>query len=78
MLTKEEMLVALTTSGNELIAEKCKKLLAGEIDERKEMKTCGRFLYCVLRGLFPEAMEVADFDNRLALEIALRKKELKS
>jgi hypothetical protein len=77
-LTREEMLQALTNSGNTLVAEKCKKIINGTINPKKEIKTCGSFMFAVLSGNYDEAMDRADFDNRLCLEIAVKKKELKS
>jgi hypothetical protein len=75
-LTTEEMIEALTKSGNELIASKCFKIKNGTLTINEAKKYAGGFLFAVLNGNYQEAVDRADKENKLCLLIASRKKEL--
>jgi hypothetical protein len=66
-MTTNEMLVKLTSSKNQIIADKSVDILLGikTIDEEK--KYCGSFFKAVLEGDYEEALRRADSDNRQAL-----------
>lgn len=66
-MTTNEMLVKLTGSKNQIIANKSVDILLGIKDIEVEKKYCGSFFKAVLEGDYEEALRRADSDNRQAL-----------
>lgn len=66
-MTTQEMLFLLTSSKNELIAQKAQKIIFGVTTIEEELKYCGSFLRCVLTGDYETALRRADSDNYFAL-----------
>ena len=66
-MTTNEMLVKLTGSKNQIIANKSVDILLGIKEIETEKKYCGSFFRAVLEGDYEEALRRADSDNRQAL-----------
>lgn len=66
-MTTNEMLVLLTSSKNEIIANKSVDILLGIKKIEEERKYCGSFFKAVLEGNYEEALRRADGDNKAAL-----------
>lgn len=66
-MTTNEMLVKLTSSKNQIIANKSVYILLGIKIIEEEKKYCGSFFRAVLEGNYEEALRRADSDNRTAL-----------
>lgn len=75
-LTTQEMIEALVKSDNQNVAKTCSEILNGTKTIKEVIKYCGSFLNAVLRGDFEDAIDRADYSNRICLEIASKKKEL--
>ena len=67
-LTTKEMIQALSKSKNELVAQKCQRILNVETTILTELIYSGSFMTYVLTGDFKNAMRSADYQNREALE----------
>ena len=63
------MIEALAKSNNEIVADKCKRILNGQLSIEDALKYSGSFLTYVLKGMYKEAIQVADTHNKLALYI---------
>ena len=68
-MTREQMIEALAKSNNEIVADKCKRILNGQLSIEDALKYSGSFLTYVLKGMYKEAIQVADTHNKLALYI---------
>lgn len=66
-MTTNEMLVKLTSSKNQITANKSVDILLGIKTIENEKKYCGSFFRAVLEGDYEEALRRADGDNRKAL-----------
>lgn len=66
-MTTQEMLLKLTRSNNELIADKARRIIEGVTTSEEELKYCGSFLRAVLNGDYEEALRRADSCNYQAL-----------
>lgn len=66
-MNTQEMLFLLTTSKNEMIAQKAQNIIFGVTTIEEELKCCGSFMKCVLRGEYEDALRRADSDNYFAL-----------
>jgi hypothetical protein len=69
-LTRDEMLKALTKSGNENVAEVCTKIINKQIDVERYERGAGSFMKAVLAGDYYWALTKADGLNRACLENA--------
>lgn len=77
VLNRDEMILALTESQNTGVAGTCIDIMTGKKNPDDVIQYCGSFLRAVLSNDFQEAIDRADKENRLALMIAVRKKELR-
>lgn len=66
-MNTERMILALTSSKNELVAKKCLNIILGATTIEEELKYCGSFMKCVLTGDYETALLRADSDNYFAL-----------
>lgn len=69
-LTKEEMLQALTKSGNDNVADICTKIINKEVDVERYERNAGSFMKAVLAGDYYWALTKADGLNKACLENA--------
>jgi hypothetical protein len=63
------MIEALAKSNNEIVAKKCKRILNGELSIEEVLFSSGSFMTYVLKGMYKEAIQVADAENKIALYI---------
>ena len=63
------MIEALAKSNNEIVADKCKRILNGELSIEDALEYSGSFMTYVLKGMYKEAIQVADTHNKIALYI---------
>lgn len=68
-MTREQMIEALAKSNNEIVAKKCKRILSGELSIEEVLYSSGSFMTYVLKGMYKEAIQVADAENKIALYI---------
>ena len=68
-MTREQMIEALAKSNNEIVAKKCKRILNGELSIEEVLFSSGSFMTYVLKGMYKEAIQVADAENKIALYI---------
>jgi hypothetical protein len=68
-MTRDQMIMALSKSKDEIVAEKCKDLLSGKLSIEQAKKEAGVFMTCVLNGDYNEALAHADHYKKLALFI---------
>lgn len=68
-MTREQMIEALAKSNNEIVAKKCKRILSGELSIEEVLFSSGSFMTYVLKGMYKEAIQVADAENKIALYI---------
>lgn len=68
-MTREQMIEALAKSNNEIVANKCKRILNGELSIEEALESSGSFMTYVLKGMYKEAIQVADAENKIALYI---------
>lgn len=68
-MTREQMIEALAKSNNEIVSHKCKRILNGELSIEDALDTSGSFMTYVLKGMYKEAIQVADSENKIALYI---------
>ena len=68
-MTREQMIEALAKSNNEIVADKCKRILNGELSIEDALEYSGSFMTYVLKGMYKEAIQVADAENKIALYI---------
>jgi hypothetical protein len=68
-MTREQMIEALAKSNNEIVADKCKRILNGQLSIEDALDTSGSFMTYVLKGMYKEAIQVADTHNKIALYI---------
>jgi hypothetical protein len=68
-MTREQMIEALAKSNNEIVADKCKRILNRELSIEDALDTSGSFMTYVLKGMYKEAIQVADTHNKIALYI---------
>ena len=68
-MTREQMIEALAKSNNEIVADKCKRILNGQLSIEDALDTSGSFMTYVLKGMYKEAIQVADTQNKIALYI---------
>lgn len=68
-MTREQMIEALAKSNNEIVADKCKRILNGQLSIEDALDTSGSFMTYVLKGMYKEAIQVADAHNKIALYI---------
>lgn len=63
------MIEALAKSNNEIVANKCKRILNGQLSIEDALESSGSFMTYVLKGMYKEAIQVADAENKIALYI---------
>lgn len=63
------MIEALAKSNNDIVAKKCKRILSGELSIEEVLYSSGSFMTYVLKGMYKEAIQVADAENKIALYI---------
>lgn len=68
-MTREQMIEALAKSNNDIVAKKCKRILSGELSIEEVLYSSGSFMTYVLKGMYKEAIQVADAENKIALYI---------
>lgn len=68
-MTRQQMIEALAKSNNEIVAKKCKRILSGELSIEEVLYSSGSFMTYVLKGMYKEAIQVADAENKIALYI---------
>ena len=68
-MTREQMIEALAKSNNEIVADKCKRILNGQLSIEDALESSGSFMTYVLKGMYKEAIQVADAENKIALYI---------
>ena len=68
-MKREQMIEALAKSNNEIVADKCKRILNGELSIEDALEYSGSFMTYVLKGMYKEAIQVADAENKIALYI---------
>ena len=68
-MTREQMIEALAKSNNGIVADKCKRILNGELSIEDALEYSGSFMTYVLKGMYKEAIQVADAENKIALYI---------
>lgn len=66
-MTTQQMLFLLTSSKNEVVAQKAQNIIFGLVKIEDELKYCGSFMKCVLIGDYDTALIRADSDNYFAL-----------
>lgn len=74
LLTTEQMIQALSKSKNEIVAQKCQRILNGETTIEHELNYSGSFMTYVLSGDFKNAMQRADSYNREVLQNAVNER----
>lgn len=72
-MTTDQMLQALSTSGNDKCGRLAMSLINGQADLENERKYTGDFMSAVLDGDFPKALKMADPFNWIALIDFVRK-----
>lgn len=68
-MTRQQMIEALAKSNNEIVADKCKRILNGQLSIEDALDSSGSFMTYVLKGMYKEAIQVADAENKIALYI---------